>query len=134
MCWERERQKMVAGCILSDDRDAQRWIKRLEARVSEQTGLSVEESRPFVARELGHPVTAGMVRSVSEGRIKGIRKWLWRRIALAAERSLEADIESLRHELELVRQGRLERDLDEVAEIEAHIATARRLLAEKRTR
>lgn len=84
------------------------------------------EARELAARCSG--VAPGTFENLRRGRLKMVTAFVHEQLRAALARELEAEIGALTHELHLVRQGAARRGLDEVEEIEAHLAKARELL------
>lgn len=129
---QSERQKMVAEPAsppLDDDTLAQAWARRLERTAAARTGRSIDDARADVAREIGGQSTPGMIRNLSEGRVKGVKSWLFRRLRARIIANLQTELRALSHELEVARLAGLDVDLDAVAEAEADLGRVRAALA-----
>ncbi|ACL58480.1 hypothetical protein Mnod_3571 [Methylobacterium nodulans ORS 2060] len=128
-----ERQKVVAALSIAmeidDDSLAQAWTRRLERQTAARLGRPIDEVREQVAREVGGATTAGMIRNVSEGRTKGVRSWLFRRLRARVIADLQHELKALTHELEVAHLAGLDVDLRAVAEVEADLERVREALA-----
>lgn len=112
--------------VVAFDDDVRRWARRLEEREATRSSTPLPIARTAVARRVG--VAAGTLESIRRGRLKGVRTWIADRIKMAFVRELEAEIAALSHELDLLRQGGVDPRSDQIGEVEAHLAAARRLL------
>lgn len=128
-----EHQKMVATPAHlpgpDDDALAQAWARRLERTAAARSGRSIDDARADVAREIGGQATPGMIRNLSEGRVKGVKSWLFRRLRARIIANLQSELKALSHELEVARLAGLDVDLGAVAEAEADLGRVRAALA-----
>lgn len=109
--------------------EAQTLAARLERREMSR-GFSRNDARSRLARKLG--VSPGTLENLGRGRLKRTIDGFTYRLRALLERELEAEIERLAHELEMVRASRDGADPVAVCEIETHLAKAKALLREGR--
>lgn len=86
----------------SEEHHATAWVRSLENRETERTGLALPEARKAVARRLGVP--AGTLSSLRRGRIKGVRSWVEDRLRDGLIAALEAEMRKTANELENLRR------------------------------
>lgn len=95
-------------------------------RRERQRGQSAEEARKWLAGKL--KVGAGTVRNLVRGRVKRVDDTIRDRLRALVVRELEAEIQRLTHDLEVLKASGHHLGSDEVAEVDAHIAAAKAIL------
>lgn len=106
------------------------YVQRLIEGVRRRTGLGRAEARTKLARDIGVPPSTleNMLRNPP--RLKGLKGFVAEKIAAAHIRGLEADIEQLQHELDLIRQTIADPRDPEFLAASTALAKARELVAE----
>ena len=117
------RDMSFAAGIETMERLARGMVDRQRTR----TGQKLACARKAVAARIG--ILPGTLATLARKRLKRIDDWIKNRIADAAIKELEREIESLRNEMEIARLCRPEADLDQVFEIQALHERARAALA-----
>lgn len=95
-------------------------------RRERQRGMSAEASRAWLANKLS--VGVGTASNLIRGRIKRVDETIRDRLRALLMRELEAEIQRLSHELEILRCGGHHLASDEISEVETHIARAKAIL------
>lgn len=105
------------------------WVESLEKREAARSGQPVREARVRLANRIG--VMPGTLENIRRKRVKEARVGVFEKVRRAFIRSLEDEIAALTHELQMARQCGVDPREDEVARIEAAIAQALTLIADK---
>jgi hypothetical protein len=113
----------ATGTLETIERLARGLVRREQARA----GTSAVTARARVAHRIG--ILPGTLETLFRKRLKRLDEWVKERIASAAIRELEREIESLSHELEIARLCRPDDHLHQVFEIEDLLQKAREALA-----
>lgn len=71
------------------------------------------------------------MQNLRNGRLKAVAVHVYERLWFALERELMAEMQALEHELQLLRQQGIPPHSDEVSEVVAHLAAARKALGMK---
>lgn len=82
---------------MSDVATYRRAVTWLEADAAKRLGVPLKQARPIVAREIGVP--PGTLENVRNGRSKGLRGWIERKIDEALARAIRREIARLENEL-----------------------------------
>lgn len=114
------------GHAATSDEQARDWAKWLERARARRDETTVPNARRSVARALG--VAPGTIERLRNGRVKGIRQWLFDRIRALVIREIEREIQRLTHELEIAQQSGADPRGVDMVEIETHLAKVRELL------
>ena len=109
-----------------------RWTAWLLSRERSVTGRNSEEVRQAVARTLG--VAPGTIENLARGRMKGVRKSLSDKIRGAFVHAISTEIAALERELDSARRADPALGEDDLLAVEAHLASARRVLQAQRAR
>ena len=106
---------------------AQTIARRLEDKGCGRSGVTLALSRASVARATG--VAAGTLENLRRGRIKGVRAWIFSALRAALIAELEAELARNEHELAVLRLSARRLDQEQVAEVEAGLASLRKLMS-----
>lgn len=105
---------------------AQIWAKRLEDREAARRGAPVADVRDAVARKIG--ISPGTLENLRNGRLKSVAAHIFASIRECVVHELTSEVLALEHELQMARACGLDPRGDEVAAVDAAIATALELL------
>lgn len=103
-------------------------IARLEARAARRAG-SVQAGRRQLAARLG--TLPGTLESMARGRLKRVDDWPRAKAENLLIREISNEIAALEHELAMLRATGADPRLPSIAEVEAALETARRLMGVK---
>lgn len=126
MSIHRTGTKYPMSSIAYHDIRVRQWARDLEDRESLRSGQPLPVARKAVAQRAGVP--AGTLENIRRNRVKGLRGWVRDRIQQLVVRELEAEIQRLNHELEIVLSCSAEPDGDAVITARAAIETAREVI------
>jgi hypothetical protein len=100
---------------------AQSLVRRERAK-----GLGAEAARLWLARKLG--VGEGAVRNLVRGKVKRVDEIIRERLRVLLMREIEAEIQRLEHELEVLKASGVHLASHDICEVETHLEAARAIL------
>lgn len=100
---------------------AQTLVRRERAK-----GSSAEAARRWLANRL--LVGEGTVRNLILGRVKRVDELIRERLRALLMREIEAEIQRLTHELEILKASGAHLASEQISEVETHLAQARAIL------
>jgi hypothetical protein len=112
--------KMSAVAI---DSAARKWVDELEKKEAARSSVNVKTARVIVARRMN--IAPGSLENIKNGRVKGVRGWVFEKIRGAVIHELESEIARLSHELETARRGGLGYSENQVEEVSSDLARLR---------
>lgn len=122
----REKGEFHPMSVTAFDEQARTWLRMAEEAKARSAGLSVQQARKPLSRDLG--VTPSRVERISKGRFKSVPAWLYERIRASMIRALQEEMARLEHELAVARLCSLAPDEDEVFAAKAAVKAARSLI------
>jgi hypothetical protein len=128
MVMQRNGQIDPGMSAATDVQRASSMIFRIEGMMSERLGWPIEDVRPKVARSLNTSIST--VTNIRRQRRKSVPAFLTAAIQRLLIQELQSEIQGLQHELDLVRQTNFGHHDDALAEAEAALAVARKVLEE----